>query len=95
MHLFLLHSKLSFFEFKNITILQYIYFLISLSRYWLQPNVLTAKQPVPSTWTTVLGHPIRVPICIAPTADLLKVAPPDGDILAAQGENMMHHGQNS
>lgn len=58
----------------------------STVRYWLQPNVLTARVAVPSTWTTVLGQPIRMPICISPTSAPTLIDSPDGDALVAKGD---------
>ncbi|KAJ8026965.1 Hydroxyacid oxidase 1 [Holothuria leucospilota] len=52
---------------------------LAFKRYWLQPQVLTVKSK-PSTWTTVLGSPIRIPICISPTAAQVMISSPDGDI---------------
>ncbi|PIK52157.1 putative hydroxyacid oxidase 1 isoform X1 [Apostichopus japonicus] len=56
----------------------------AFQKYWLQPNVLTARVAVPSTWTTVLGQPIRMPICISPTSAPTLIDSPDGDALVAK-----------
>ncbi|KAJ8026964.1 Hydroxyacid oxidase 1 [Holothuria leucospilota] len=56
--------------------------LRSFKRFYLQPQVLTVRQK-PSTWTTLLGNPVRIPICISPVAGQINIIE-GGDVLTGK-----------
>ena len=54
-----------------------------INRLRLRPRVLRNVSNIDMS-TTILGHKIDFPVCVAPTA-LQKLAHPDGEVATARG----------
>ena len=54
-----------------------------INRLRLRPRVLRNVSNIDMS-TTILGHKIDFPVCVAPTA-LQKLAHPDGEVATAKG----------